>query len=82
MIELDAINAIEARAALERESRNNPAINRCLYLARITGLSAEDTYSMMAYELTIALDRTQKVVLELANTKISQPFIIDPAHLG
>lgn len=83
MIELDAMNAAEARAALEREARNNATINRCLRLARITGLNTEDTYSLLAYHLVIAFDQMQKVALDLANTELSRPFhIINPGEVN
>lgn len=66
----------ECRAALEENGRNEVIIFNVLRHARVSGLSAEDTYSLMAYHLCVAKDQMLNRLIEQANLSVRQPFII------
>lgn len=66
----------ECRAALEENSRDEAVIFNVLRYARVSGLSAEDTYSLMAYHLCVAKDQMFNRLVEQANCTLRQPFII------
>ena len=72
----DTSGPADCRAVLERESRNNPIIRNVLNTARYSGMSGEDTYSLMAYHLAVAYDAMYRRAIDLTNTRVSQPFLV------
>ena len=83
----EATTPAEMRAAIERHMHErwdgrgriemtSPIIRQCLHAARYHGLSAEDTYSMMAYHALRSLADMQNAHIDLLNTMPMPSFFL------
>lgn len=67
----------EMRAAIERAYMTNPIVRQVLELGRRQGLSAEDTYSMLAYHALGQLAEANRIMHELASMAPPLPVLVD-----
>jgi hypothetical protein len=68
----------EMRAAIEKAQCNSPIVRNTLMAARYAGLSAEDTYTMLAYHAMQAHSKAMAQVLEM-HSLMPMPQVIHEA---
>jgi hypothetical protein len=77
----EAKTPAEMRASIERGQRLIPIVRQALMTARGAGLSAEDTYSMLAYHALQHMQELARVVLELQKGE-AIPVLLDVIDAG
>lgn len=72
----------EMRAEIHRQRRNDPNIHQAMSAAEYQGLSAEDTYTLLAFGLLNAVRPLQRALHEAVLTNYPQPMFITPRNGG
>ena len=66
----------EMRCALHAAARDDYVVHRCLEHAHRSGLSGDDTHTLLAYQLCVAKDEMEARLLRQIQMSVSQPVII------
>lgn len=68
----------QMRAAINAGMADNPVIRNVLMLARYEGMTAEDTYTLLAYHAIQAMIQTQSNFLDMAQRMPAPSAIVIP----
>lgn len=72
----------EMRAAIEAGQQYDPIIRNVLTMARYQGMSAEDTYTVLAYHALQTMVQYQQQCIELASLAPPRPLVISADKLA
>jgi hypothetical protein len=70
--ETDPQDAAAMRRAIEGAQRDSSLIRNCLMHARYSGMSAEDTYTLLAYHALRSLEDIYQTQLQMLSTSTAE----------
>lgn len=74
----DATTPQEMRAAIEKATSHNAHARNVIYHARINGMTAEDTYTQLAYYALKVMIECQRALVEHINISPAKHMVVHP----